>query len=91
MDSSETVSTYYVQANKAADQGQFELAKRICLEAAVHFERIGAEPEASKAYHLLGELSYRQNDLESAESWFRKAIALDERTGIDNTLGYARN
>lgn len=90
MKRSDTASDFYAQANRAADQGEIELAEKICLDAVGQLEQIGDEQELSKTCHLLGELAFRQSDLERAESWFRKALALDERNGADNTIGHAR-
>lgn len=84
-----TSSSYYKQAKDAVDRGDFEYAKQICRDAVDQFERVGADRNASKVYHLLGEIAYQQEDLQNAESWYRKALAIDERIGDDRQLGYA--
>jgi tetratricopeptide (TPR) repeat protein len=76
-------------AQEEMRRGKFEDAKLICLDAVRTFELQGTHQQTSIAYHLLGEIAYRQEDLENAESWFRRAIAIDELHG-NKQLGYAR-
>lgn len=83
-------SAYYCKAHEAIDGGDFEAANQICLDAVRQFESIGAELEASEAYHLLGEIAYQQEKFQDAKSWFLKAISVMTTTDEVSQLGYAR-
>ena len=84
-------SKYYERAYEALRQGNYDQARKICLQAVSQFELTGADQRLAAAFHILGEISYVQSKLADAETWYLKALSTDERNGKDNQLGYARS
>jgi tetratricopeptide (TPR) repeat protein len=62
------------------EQGQIEKAKDLCQKV------IDLNPIRTGGYTLMGQCYERQNDLSTAEEWYREAIK--KRSG--NSLGYRR-
>ncbi len=91
MDANKTTpSNYYTWVKEALGRGEFEQAKKVCLQAMSRFESAGEDKETAIACHLLGEISYKQGEYGDAETWYLKALSIDERNGLDKELGYAR-
>lgn len=80
----------YRRAIEAVDQGDLEHGNYLCLMLLKESEELGDEHKTATAYHLLGKISYREGNLEDAESWYREALAIDLLTGDEagaaNTL-----
>lgn len=83
-------SEYYDQAQNAIRRGELGIAKQTAVDAVRDLERKGLNHKLSEAYHLLGEIAYAEEDLKSADAWYRKALSIDEKFGNDQQLDYAR-
>lgn len=71
----------YRRAVEAADQGDFDAAKNLCLMLAKELKDSGDERNTATVYDLLGRIAYQEGNLEDAETWYREALAIDMLTG----------